>query len=135
MKNIFKKFTGFTTTLGLLLMPKVVYAKVYLEDVFRKYRINGRSEFNELNNTADLPDPDIVDLIIQIIDIVLRVSSILIFLSLTISGILFVVSRGEGDANLMEKAKKILIYSVVGTIVIMSAYAIVYGVTSIKYNF
>lgn len=134
MKNLLSKFTTYALALGLTLAPRITHA-VAIEQVFQKYRINGYSEYNELNNTANLPDPDIVDLIIQIIYLILRITSVLTFLAITVAGIMFIVSRGEGDSNLLEQAKKTLTYSVIGVIIIMVSYAIVYGVTAIRYNF
>lgn len=137
MKQFFtqhiEKFITSVLTLALTLMPKTAHA-VVLEEVFRKYRIDGRSEYNELNNVANLPDPDVTDLILQIIFIILRVSSILAFLALTISGIMFIISRGEGDTNMLEKAKKTIIFTVIGIVIIMMAYAIVFGITGITYD-
>ncbi len=142
MKKLFKKFS---LTLGVLSMfvfsaaasilshPTIAHAKVMLEDVFKKFRINGGTEYSELNNTAALPDGDVSDLIIEIIQIILRISGILTFLALTVGGIMYIVSRGEGDGTTLEKAKKIMIYSAVGIIIIMSAFAIVYGLTAIKF--
>ena len=120
--------------LTALAMPQIVYAKVYLEDVFKKYRIFGRTEYSELNNTANLPDPDTVDLIIEIIQIILRIAGILTFLALTVGGIMYIISRGEGDGTMFENAKKTITWSIVGVIIIMSAYALVYGITAIRFN-
>lgn len=132
MKKFFAHITTQILALSILCMPKVTHA-VALDTVFKKYRINGRTEYSELNNTANLPDPDIVDLIIEIIDIILRISGILTFLALTVGGIMYIVSRGEGDGTMLENAKKTMIYSVVGVIVIMCAYAVVLGITAIRY--
>lgn len=117
-----------------LALPEAVYAKVYLEDVFKKYQIFGRTEYSELNNVANLPDPDAIDLIIEIIQIILRVAGILTFLALTVGGIMYIISRGEGDGTTLEKAKKTVTWSVIGVVIIMSAYAIVYGITAIRFN-
>lgn len=123
------------TSIALIFsVPQITYAKVYLEDVFKKYQIFGRTEYSELNNVANLPDPDAVDLIIEIIQIILRIAGILTFLALTVGGIMYIISRGEGDGTTLEKAKKTVTWSVIGVIIIMSAYAIVYGITAIKYN-
>lgn len=137
MKKILKKFYGVkiaTAVAVVLTLPEAVYAKVYLENVFKKYQIFGRTEYSELNNVANLPDPDAVDLIIEIIQIILRVAGILTFLALTVGGIMYIISRGEGDGTTLEKAKKTVTWSVIGVVIIMSAYAIVYGITAIKYN-
>lgn len=143
MKKILQKFKtsahGYgvrtvTAVAVVLALPQISYAKVYLENVFKKYQIFGRTEYSELNNVANLPDPDAIDLIIEIIQIILRIAGILTFLALTIGGIMYIVSRGEGDGTTLEKAKKTVTWSVVGVIVIMCAYAIVYGITAIKYN-
>ena len=133
MKNFFKKISTTLAAFSLLLMPETVHA-VFLDQVFKKYRVNGGSEYSELNNVANLPDPDIVDLIIEIINIILRVAGILTFLAFTVGGIMYIVSRGEGDGTTLEKAKKTVIYAVVGVIVIMSAYAIVFGITALRYG-
>lgn len=137
MKKNLKKFYGVkiaTTVAVVLALPQISYAKVYLEDVFKKYQIFGRTEYSELNNVANLPDPDAVDLIIEIIQIILRIAGILTFLALTVGGIMYIISRGEGDGTTMESAKKTVTWSVIGVVIIMSAYAIVYGITAIKYN-
>ncbi|MDP4007949.1 MAG: hypothetical protein Q8P68_02040 [Candidatus Peregrinibacteria bacterium] len=134
MKKLFNKIRTSAMVLCLLALPQIVNAKVNLESVFKKYRINGRTEYSELNNVANLPDPDVIDLIIEIIKIILRISGILTFLALSIGGIMYIISRGEGDGTMLENAKKTMIWSVVGVIIIMSAYAIVYGITTIKYN-
>lgn len=134
MKKLFNKIRISATTLCILALPQIVNAKVNLESVFQKYRINGRTEYSEINNVANLPDPDVIDLIIEIIKIILRISGILTFLALTVGGIMYIISRGEGDGTMLENAKKTMIWSVVGVIIIMSAFAIVYGITTIKYN-
>lgn len=134
MKKITSKIRTSIVTILTLALPEAVYAKVSLEDVFKKYQIFGRTEYSELNNVANLPDPDAVDLIIEIIQIILRVAGILTFLALTVGGIMYIVSRGEGDGTTLEKAKKTVTWSVIGVVIIMCAYAIVYGITAIRFN-
>ncbi len=132
MKHLFPKIRFLLLPL-LSLFPTTVHA-VLLEDLFKKYRTGGLSEYNELNNTANLPDPDLFELIIEVIQIILRISGILIFLGFTVSGIMFIMSRGEGDGTLLEKAKKTVTYTAIGAVIIMVSYAVVYGITTLTYN-
>lgn len=107
---------------------------INVNEVFKKYRTSGMSEYNELNNTNILPDPEPMQFMIEVMKLILNISGILIFLGFTASGVLYILSRGEANSGMVDQAKNTAIYTTIGAVVIMVAYGIIYGITKITYN-
>lgn len=66
----------------------------------------------------------------SIIKLALGIASVLIIVSFIVAGTMYVTAQGQEEQ--LKKAKEILIYTVVATIIIASAYAITLGVGKLK---
>ncbi|MCL2037521.1 pilin [Candidatus Saccharibacteria bacterium] len=81
---------------------------------------------------ADLKDPNadtaLNNTFRNIINVLIFVAGIIAVIMITISGIRFVTGRGSPDA--VTKARNMLIYSIVGLVIAVSAFAIVNFVLS-----
>lgn len=106
-------------------------------DVFTKYTIESVDDTpvtvnEELDYVSALPDSDYKTFTAQIIRLLLGFVSTLCFISLTVAGVMFVVSPAASD--MQEKAKNILKYSLYGIIVIALSYAVVYGIARLDFD-
>lgn len=84
---------------------------------------------NELSNTGIRTETDIVVAIGKIINYILMFVAIIVFVMILIAGFILIFSFGSDTA--IQRAKKILIWSVVGLVVIILAYVIVEFVVQI----
>ncbi|MFH0838018.1 MAG: hypothetical protein V1880_02020 [Patescibacteria group bacterium] len=79
-----------------------------------------------------VPSGDIVtDFIPQIIRQLFRFAWVGVFVALTVSGVMFIISQGDDER--LTKAKSMLYYSLIGFAVVALAFAIVKGVTDIDF--
>lgn len=86
----------------------------------------------DIHEKTTLPRGDITTLIPVIIEIVLGVFSILLTMVAIYAGVLFVGNFGEEE--MITRAKKLLIWSLVGLVVTATSYAIVAGVISLDFS-
>ncbi len=81
--------------------------------------------------TAKLPSGDLLTQFIpSIIKILLQISSLLILLALIVAGVLMVTAHG--DTNQVDKAKKVIIYALIGLLVTSVAYAVTLGIVKLS---
>ncbi|MEK7528569.1 MAG: pilin [Patescibacteria group bacterium] len=86
---------------------------------------------DEYAGGASLPDGDLkTDLIPQFIKIILALSGTLVFISFTVAGVMMVVANANDE--MYEKAKKIILYSVIAAAVISGSYGLIYGVFTLR---
>jgi heme/copper-type cytochrome/quinol oxidase subunit 2 len=78
---------------------------------------------NTAGETAGFEDQNLIDLMPATINVILGMMGILVFGFFIYAGILYLTS--QGNKEMVEKAKKIMQYTVLGMLVIIAAYAIV----------
>lgn len=86
----------------------------------------------DIHEHTTLPRGDVTALIPVAIELVLAVFSILLTVVAIYAGVLFVGNFGDEDA--ITRAKKLLIWSLVGVAVTATSYAIVAGVISLDFS-
>lgn len=67
----------------------------------------------------------------SLVTILLNISGALTLLALTVGGVFMITAHGSTD--MLDKGKKIILYSIAGLIVIAVSYAIVIGVSSLQF--
>lgn len=77
---------------------------------------------NELSNTGIRPDTDLVAVTVSIINATLPYVALLVIVAFVVAGFIFILGFGSDTAN--QRAKKIMIWSAVGLIVILFAFII-----------
>ncbi|HAU40301.1 MAG: hypothetical protein UV80_C0001G0059 [Candidatus Peregrinibacteria bacterium GW2011_GWF2_43_17] len=81
---------------------------------------------------ASLPGGDLIkDVLPKAINIILYITSTIVFVALVYSGILYVTARGNEED--VKKATNIILYSIVGIIVVALSYALVSGISNINF--
>lgn len=94
-------------------------------------RPGSTNQYGDLSTIKNLPSVIMESAIASVIKTVLGWSMILTLAALVVTGIFYLTSRGEEDGT--SKAKKMLMYLLIGMLAIASAYAIVSGVA--KFDF
>src|SRR3989339_1347740 len=100
-------------------------------DVFTKYEVKqqdttGYSSNEDLHYVQNLPDQDYKTFVASVIRLALGLIGTLCFISISVSGIMFVFS--PADSEMQTKAKNILKFSLYGVVTIGLAYSIIYGI-------
>ncbi|MBO7657093.1 hypothetical protein J6S55_00360 [Candidatus Saccharibacteria bacterium] len=117
-----KKFTTIITSLilmvfGLALVPANTHAAINCSDNTippSVLRANGCS--------SDDDEPELSDIIVNIINGAIGVLSVVIVIFIIVGGVNYMTSAG--DPGKIEKAKKTILYAVVGAIICVLAFAI-----------
>jgi len=73
--------------------------------------------------SGDIGGGDLKQAIVKVIQVVLDFMTLIAVVMIIVAGIRYIISRGEESEN--EKAKKMIIYVIVGLVVILLARAIV----------
>lgn len=82
-------------------------------------------------NKVALPGGDLLsETIPALITNVFYLVGIMVFISITVGGIMMVTGQGNEEVN--KKAKDILIYSLVAMVVLSMGYAIIYGIATLN---
>ncbi len=76
----------------------------------------------ELMGSGIRPDTDIVKVIVAIINATLPYVALLVLVAFVVAGFIFILGFGSDTAN--QRAKKIMIWSAVGLVVILFAFII-----------
>jgi len=85
----------------------------------------------KLGAVQQLPDKDWKTTLASIITILLNISGGLALVSFTVGGAIMIF--GSHTPEVLERGKKILIFSVIGLLVIAVSYAIVYGISQLEF--
>lgn len=81
---------------------------------------------------ASLPSGDLMeDILPKAVNIILYITSTVIFVTLVYAGILYVQARGNEED--IKKATNIILYAIIGIITIAISYAIVTGISHINF--
>lgn len=86
---------------------------------------------NELGNVGSKiggVETDVTSVVGTIVNTALTLVGLIFFILMVYAGYLWLASRGEDSE--IEKAQKIIVASIIGLVVVMSAYAITYLVTA-----
>jgi flagellar basal body-associated protein FliL len=97
-------------------------------DFFPKIEDAGTSK---INLVANLPEGDWYTVIGGVIKLLLAVTGSLAFASFTYGGILLITA--QGDETKHKKGKSILYMSIMALVIIAVSYAIVLGITQLKF--
>jgi cytochrome bd-type quinol oxidase subunit 2 len=83
--------------------------------------------FNNLNTCDGAMNLDVfIKIVVNLIQIALQFAGIVAVIMLIVGGITYIISRGRPD--LMEKAYNTLKYAIVGLVVVILSYVVVYGI-------
>lgn len=137
MKNLKQKIILLFITLTIFIgIPVFVSAQSTTDILFQQYTYQGENAdsisqtnigaVNKLANKKSWPQ-----ILSGIIKILLNISGGLALVSFTAGGVMFISARGATD--LIDKAKKLIFYSLIGLIIIAAAYGLVYGVANIQF--
>lgn len=134
-----------------LKLDKEVQQTTWVETAYAKYDEKGEPKINQMGNIGvedkntpylkDLPFARVPEgqdetgyitqtLYSNLIKLALGIASVLIVISFVIAGTFYVTAQGNEDQ--LNKAKSILIYTLIAVAIIASAYGITMGVTKIK---
>jgi hypothetical protein len=97
-------------------------------EFFQPITQTGTSKINLVQN---LPKGTWSQIIANVIKITLQITGTLAFLSFTVGGVLLVTA--QGDEAKYKKGKSIIFLSILALIIIAASYAIVVGVTQLKF--
>lgn len=144
-KNIFTLFL-----LTILLIPSLIFAqgeknppplkegtgiKGTVDELFKieKFKTSEGKQINDTSLIENLPqsqkEETYSDLFSSLTKIALGAATILVFVGLIVSGIMFVFA--QGDETKLTNAKNVLVYMIIGVAIIAAAYAIVIGITNL----
>jgi uncharacterized membrane protein YgcG len=115
---------GVILGIGLMLVPTPVFADDTAKNNIEKIcAANPQSSICKDWDPSNNPEKAVSDTVRNIINIMLFAVGIVAVISIIVSGMRFISSRG--DSNAVSKARTSLIYSVVGLVVAVMAFAIV----------
>ncbi len=101
-------------------------------DFFAPFSYEKRSTENtKIGYVKDLPKGTIIDVLITIVRFLLGITGALTLISFTYAGIMFVTA--QGDETHLTKAKKMMALSILGLAIIATSYAIVLGISQLKF--
>ncbi len=82
-----------------------------------------QSRFGYIPDNVDVPDTELPQLILQVVNWFLMIVGVLALVFLIYGGFLYITSHG--DENQVEQAKKVILFAVIGIVVIGIAASIV----------
>lgn len=113
-------------SLSLSALPAASQAAIFAPDVpagSNELKEGVDSIYSELQGTGIVEERNITEVIFKYINFALPYLALLVFVSFVYAGILYVANFGVEDQ--LNKAKTIMIWSVVGLIVIIVSYTVV----------
>lgn len=142
---MFNKIT--TTILALLIivgmnapwMASVANAATpKLEYLFRPFNYtsgadnNNTSKIGIVSNIAKNSQGTWTDILGNVIKFILSITGALAFVSFSVAGVMMVTARGNEEQ--IKKGKEILLWSLIALAIIATSYAIVLGVSQLKFG-
>lgn len=110
-----------TLLMGMVLTPSFVLAVGNLDDALGNLRGTGQQAGVEANASLS-------DIIGTVINAMLSLVGIIFLVLMVYAGYLWMTARGEEEQ--VKKAQKIITTSIIGIVIVVSAYAITFFVTS-----
>ena len=89
------------------------------------------TEGTKIGAVKSLPKGNFEDVLASVIKTVLGIVGSLAFISFTYAGIMFITA--QGDETKLSKAKKLIFWSFLALAIIATSYAIVLGVSQLKF--
>ncbi len=86
---------------------------------------------SKINLVQNLPKGDWWVALASVIRLVLQITGSLAFASFTYGGVLMIIARG--DEGTYKKGKDIIFFSIFALVIIAASYAVVVGVTQLKF--
>jgi hypothetical protein len=124
--------------ISILIQVGDVMPLVEPDAIFKASQVVATEAMSEVNKIMVLPikpepvpDPSLFGLLAQIVRLLFRFAWVVVFVSLTVSGIYFVISFNNEER--ITKAKDMIIYSLVGFAFVTLAFALVKAVTDIDF--
>ncbi len=102
-----------------------------VDDLFHPYIAPNGAPPTKIDYVQKLPSGSWQEILTGVIKFVLGITGTLAFISFSFAGILFVTARGEEDQ--LTKAKHLLIWSIAALGIIAVSYAIVLGISQLKF--
>lgn len=134
MKKILQKCIPILLTFTALTMPMIAQAQS-IDDLFRPFNYTNQntsgSKIGIVSNIAQRTSGDWTQILAGVIQFVLGITGSLAFISFTYGGVLMVSARGNEDQ--IKKGKDILTWSVIALAIIATSYAIVLGVSQLRF--
>lgn len=91
-----------------------------------------RTWFNSLQNIANLPKGSPESIIAGVISIILSIGGTLAFIAMMVAGVMYVIAHDNEE--MVQKAKKLLVYAIVGLVLISVSFAIFTGLSTIVFT-
>lgn len=106
-----------------------------VEDLFRPFQYTNQgtqqSKIGIVSNIAQRTGGDWTKILGGVIQFILGITGSLAFISFTVGGLMMVTARGNEDQ--IKKGKDILTWSVIALAIIATSYAIVLGVSQLRF--
>lgn len=83
-----------------------------------------------IDKNPELQKGDFMDFLVTVIKLLMRLASLTIFVSLIVSGVMFIIAFQEEEK--IDKAKRILYFSLIGFAFILMAFAMITALSDIK---
>ncbi len=84
-----------------------------------------------MQNIANLPKGSPESIIAGVISIILSIGGTLAFIAMMVAGVMYVIAHDNEE--MVQKAKKLLVYAVVGLVLISVSFAIFTGLSTIVF--
>lgn len=134
MKKFLKKFVSALLTVAACTIPLITQAQS-VDDLFRPFNYtnqsNEGSKIGIVSNIAQRTSGDWTQILAGVIQFVLGITGSLAFISFTYGGVLMVTARGNEEQ--IKKGKDILTWSVIALAIIATSYAVVLGVSQLRF--
>lgn len=115
---------------GLNLNSPLTFAQADpADEIFHATTVQNKG--SKIDYVQQLPGGDWQSILTSVIKFVLGITGTLALISFTVAGVLFLTARGEEDQ--ITKAKNLLIWSIAALGIIAVSYAIVLGVSQLKF--
>jgi hypothetical protein len=129
---ILSLLTAFATLMGMA-TPALA---VTTQDLFRPFQYTSGapadSKINIISNISKQTEGDWPTILGAVIRFVLAITGALAFISFTYAGVMMVSARGNEEQ--IKKGKDILLWSIFALIIIATSYALVLGVSQLKFG-
>lgn len=127
------------SSLAALTLAQTTYNEEAIDkktnELFNPGKINVDSEdtrvHDNLNYVDNLPNKDEKAVISNAVQDILFIGGSLAIIAIIVAAIFYITAMGNDDA--MNKAKNIILYTIIGLVIISIAYGIVIGVSKLRF--
>jgi hypothetical protein len=118
--------------LSIMALASIGNTIAFAQDLVPDRRLPDGSTVSKVQLVRNLPDNNWPVLLASIIQIVLAVVGSLALIAFTYGGIVMIT--GQGNEEQIKKGKEILLWSIVALIVIAASYALVLGISQLRFT-